>query len=72
MDEMVEDLEGQELNAAGWMAAASKLREKIEHHLKEEETKFFQEAGKVLTQARKLSLAKEYEAEFLSLRMNEK
>ena len=72
MDEMVEDLEQQELNAPGWMAAARKLCEKVEHHLKEEENKFFQEAGKVLTEARKTSLAKDYEAEFLSLRMKEK
>ncbi|MBI2769620.1 MAG: hemerythrin domain-containing protein [Burkholderiales bacterium] len=68
MDEMVEDLEGQELNAPGWMAGAKKLCEKVEHHLKEEENKFFQEAGKVLTEAQKTSLAKEYEAEFLTLR----
>lgn len=72
MDEMVEDLEKQELNAPGWMAGARKLCEKVEHHLKEEETKFFQEAGKVLTESQKLSLAKDYEAEFLSLRMKEK
>lgn len=72
MDEMVEDLEGKELDAAGWMAAARKLCEKIEHHLKEEENKFFQEAGKVLTEPQKLSLAKDYEAEFFSLRMKEK
>ena len=68
MDEMVEDLEHQELNAPGWMAGAKKLCEKIEHHLKEEETRFFQEAGKVLSEAQKISLAKEYEAEFLTLR----
>ena len=72
MDEMVEDLEKQELNAPGWMAGAQKLCEKVEHHLKEEETKFFQEAGKVLTEAQKLSLAKDYEAEFLTLKMKEK
>jgi hypothetical protein len=72
MDEMVEDLEGPELNAPGWMAGARKLCEKVEHHLKEEETKFFQEAGKVLTEAQKTSLAKQYEAEFLTLKMNEK
>lgn len=72
MDEMVEDLEQQELNAPGWMAGARKLCEKVLHHLEEEETKFFQEAGKVLTEAQKLSLAKDYEAEFLTLRMNEK
>jgi hypothetical protein len=71
MDEMVEGLERQELNAPGWMAGAKKLCDKIEHHLKEEETKFFQEAGKVLTEAQKLSLAKDYEAEFLTLRTKE-
>jgi len=53
------------------MAGAKKLCDKIEHHLKEEETKFFQEAGKVLTEAQKLSLAREYEAEFLTLRTKE-
>jgi hypothetical protein len=68
IDEMVEDLEGQELNAAGWMAGAKKLCEKILHHLQEEETKFFQEAGKVLTESQKVALAREYEAEFLTLR----
>ena len=71
MDEMVEDLEGQALNAPGWMAGAKALCEKVIHHLKEEENKFFQEAGKVLTEAQKLSLAKDYEAEFLTLRTKE-
>jgi hypothetical protein len=68
MDEMVEDLEEKEINDTGWLAAAKKLTEKIHHHLEEEETKFFQAAGKVLTQVQKLSLAKDYEAEFLTLR----
>ncbi|MGE0497003.1 MAG: hemerythrin domain-containing protein [Ramlibacter sp.] len=68
MDEMVEDLEGKEFNEAGWMAGAKKLCEKVEHHLKEEETKFFQLAGKVLTEAQKTSLARDYEAEFLTQR----
>ncbi len=72
IDEMVEELEKQELNAPGWLAAARKMCERVVHHLEEEETKFFQEAGKVLTQAQKLSLAKDYEAEFLSLKMKEK
>jgi hypothetical protein len=71
MDEMVEDLEKQEFNAPGWLAGAKKLCAKIEHHLGEEETKFFQEAGKVLTEAQKVSLAKDYEAEFTSLRVKE-
>ena len=71
MDEMVEDLEGQAFNAPGWMAGAKKLCEKVGHHLKEEETTFFQEAGKVLTEAQKLALAKDYEAEFLTMRTKE-
>jgi hypothetical protein len=71
MDEMVEDLEGKPLNAPGWMAGARALCDKIEHHLKEEESKFFQEAGKVLTEGQKMSLAKAYEAEFLTLRTSE-
>lgn len=71
MDEMVEDLEGKEFNEAGWMAGAKKLCEKVEHHLKEEETKFFQLAGKVLTEAQKTSLARDYEAEFLTQRTSD-
>lgn len=71
MDEMVEDLEGKDPDSTSWMAGAAKLCEKIEHHLGEEEQKFFQEAGKVLTEAQKISLAKEYEAEFLTLRVKQ-
>ncbi len=68
MDEMVEDLEKIEYSSPAWLPAAKKLAEKVHHHLKEEETKFFQLAGKVLTEAQKTKLAKEYEAEFLTLR----
>ena len=68
MDEMVEDLEERTRLGAGW-PVRRKLCDKVEHHLEEEESKFFQEAGKVLTEAQKLSLAKDYEAEFLTLRV---
>ena len=71
MDEMVEDLEELVGDSAQWMEGARKLCDKIKHHLSEEETKFFQQAGKVLTEAQKLSLAKEYEAEFFTLRVKE-
>ncbi len=68
MDEMVEALEEMKPAWQTWMQCAKKLCDKIEHHLSEEEHKFFQEAGKVLTETQKVSLAKDYEAEFLSLR----
>ncbi|MBA3771214.1 MAG: hemerythrin domain-containing protein [Ramlibacter sp.] len=71
MDEMVEDLEELVGDSVQWMAGARKLCAKVEHHLTEEENKFFQQAGKVLTEAQKLALAKEYEAEFLTLRVKE-
>jgi hypothetical protein len=71
MDEMVESLEAMDAASAQWQECARKLCDKVEHHLGEEERKFFQEAGKVLTEAQKLSLAKDYEAEFTTLRVKE-
>lgn len=69
MDELVEDLAAKETNDSSWLAIARKLSEKVHHHLQEEETKFFQLAGKVLSEAQKLALAKDYEAEFLTQRV---
>ena len=48
MDEMVEDLEKAEEGSAEWLESLGKLIHKLEHHLKEEEEKFFPEARKVL------------------------
>ena len=41
------------------------------HHLEDEEHAIFQLAGKVLTEAQKNSLAKDYEAEFATFRLGE-
>ncbi len=71
MDEMVEDMEKLDPDGTAWMEHAKKLAHKVRHHLGEEETKFFQEAGKVLTATQKTQLAKDYEAEFLTLRAGE-
>jgi hemerythrin-like domain-containing protein len=71
MDEMVEKMEALDDSSPQWRDLAQKLSDKIEHHLTEEEHKFFQEAGKVLTEEQKVSLAKAYEAEFTSLRVKE-
>ena len=48
MDEMVEDLEKAKEGSAEWLENLGKLIQKLEHHLKEEEEKFFPEAKKVL------------------------
>jgi hypothetical protein len=67
MDEMMETLDETEMSSPAWLATAKKLAEKVHHHLKEEEQKFFQMAGKLLDDKQKETLAgqyvKEYEAQ---------
>lgn len=67
MDEMVEELEQIDPHAAEWMEALRKLCDKVEHHLKEEEEKFFPQAGEVLGEEQKIALAADYEAEHAAL-----
>jgi hemerythrin-like domain-containing protein len=68
MDKLVETLENTDASSPSWLATAKALHHKIFHHLKDEEQGVFQLAGKVLTELEKLSLAKEYEGEFVSQR----
>ena len=68
MDELVETLEKTDYSSPAWLATAKELHHKIFHHLKDEEQGVFQLAGKVLSEAEKLSLAKGYEGEFVSQR----
>ena len=64
IDELVEDL--QVVNKAGtaWMATARKLSEKVHHHLREEEKKFFQVCGKILDDRQKERLARQYRRDY--------
>lgn len=64
MDEMMEELDETEMSSPAWLATAKKLSDKVHHHLKEEEQKFFQMAGKLLSEKQKDQLAGEYEKEF--------
>lgn len=64
MDEMMEELDETEMSSPAWLATAKKLSEKVHHHLKEEEQKFFQMAGKLLDEKQKQSLAGEYVKEY--------
>lgn len=69
MDEMVEELEDMEMSSSAWLTKARALHHKVNHHLDEEEQKFFQLAGKIFSEAQKTALAKEYEAEFTTQRV---
>ena len=64
LDELVESLEETEPSSPAWLPLARKLTEKVEHHLKEEEHRFFQMAGKLLTEKQKAALAADYRADY--------
>jgi hypothetical protein len=71
MDEMVEGLNHVDFSSSGWLAHFQKLRDKIFHHLDDEEHAFFQLAGKVLSESDKARLAREYEEEFANWRLGQ-
>ncbi|MCF6782433.1 hemerythrin domain-containing protein [Stutzerimonas stutzeri] len=68
MDEMVEELESMEFSSSAWLRLAKKLCETVEHHLEEEEHKFFQMAGKLLDDNQKEQLARTYLEEYAELK----
>lgn len=64
MDEMLEQLTQTELSSPSWLVIAKKLSDTVHHHLQEEEHGFFQQAGKILDDKQKQSLAKKYQTEY--------
>ena len=64
IDELVEELEKTDPSSPGWLATAKKLTDKVHHHLEEEEHRFFQMAGKLLTERQKTALAASYLADY--------
>ncbi|GAA4271981.1 hemerythrin domain-containing protein [Aquimarina gracilis] len=60
IDELIEELENTEYSSSAWLKIAKQLKEKVEHHLKDEEHEIFQMAGKVLSENQKSNLAKDY------------
>lgn len=63
MDEMVEDLDGAEAGSPEWLEAIGKLVQKLEHHLHEEEEKFFPPAREVLSRREQKALGEPYREE---------
>jgi len=64
IDELVEELQELDPSGEAWGAKASELVHKVRHHLKEEETKFFQVSGKLLSDAQKVRLAGQYRKDY--------
>lgn len=68
VDELLEDLSVPDKRQDGWIATAKQLSFKVRHHLKEEESKFFQVAGRLLSDAKKTQLAGKYKRELVRMR----
>lgn len=64
MDELVEKLDETEMSSSAWLTTARALGDKVLHHLEEEEQKFFQMAGKLLSDRQKSELAEQYNEEY--------
>ncbi|MBE7941985.1 MULTISPECIES: hemerythrin domain-containing protein [Ramlibacter] len=67
MDEMVECLDKLQEGSPEWQAELGKLLHKLEHHLREEEEKFFPEARRVLDDAQAQALGGLYREEYVRL-----
>ena len=68
IDELLDDLSVRNKKQAGWITTAKKLSFKVRHHLKEEEAKFFQLAGRLLSASKKDLLARAYTREIVRMR----
>lgn len=71
MDEMVECLEKVEQGSAEWLEQLGKLVHKLEHHLKEEEEKWFPLARKLLPRQEQKELGEPYREEHDRLKAKE-
>lgn len=71
MDEMVEDIEKAQAGSPEWLETVGKLVHKIEHHLKEEEEKFFPQAREVLSRQQVQTLGEPYREEHDRLKEKE-
>jgi hemerythrin-like domain-containing protein len=71
MDEMVEDLEASEAGSPEWIETLGKLVHRIEHHLDEEEQKWFPQAREVLSRQEQKELGQPYRDEHDRLKAKE-
>ena len=67
IDELVEEMQHLDPNAKAWLDKARELSKKVHHHLREEETKFFQVSGKIVSATQKQRLAKSYRRDYLRM-----
>ncbi len=60
IEEGVETVQQSDPKGVAWREHATALTKRVRHHLKEEEGKFFQVSGKILSPSQKRTLARRY------------
>lgn len=68
IDELVEQLSATVGDSRRWRASAEALSHEVHHHLREEETRFFQVSGKILTRTQKKRLGTRYQKDYERMR----
>jgi hypothetical protein len=68
IEELCEDLSVADKASSTWLDTAQKLGEKVRHHLKEEERKFFKVAGRILDTDKKDNLGRRYQKDLVRMR----
>lgn len=68
IDECVEAVAEAEAEGGSWLAAAKRLSAEVHHHLREEERRFFQVSGKILSARQKVVLAGRYRRDLERMR----
>ncbi|QDH69624.1 hemerythrin domain-containing protein [Marilutibacter alkalisoli] len=64
IDELVADVQALDSAGEAWLDKARELSHQVHHHLREEEKKFFQVSGKVLSATQKTRLARSYRLDY--------
>ena len=68
IDELVEDVRSLDPAGEVWLEKCKALSHQVHHHLREEEKKFFQVSGRILTAAKKTRLARQYRRDHARMR----
>ncbi len=68
IEELCDDLSVRDKSAAAWAQTMAELSHKVHHHLREEESKFFKVGGRLLGDALKARLGKQYNKDVQRMR----
>jgi hypothetical protein len=63
INKIIAQLDETDFSSSGWLTILQSLKDKVTHHLEEEEHRFFQMAGKIFTTQQKQTLAEQYNKE---------